>query len=213
MKKVIITAIAILSTFNAFTQGTVIFNNRIAGTLITHVYYSPFYRVGNSSNDTPSGTTDYTGATLLSGAGWFAQLLSANGANQPAQSLLPSSPTTTFRTGAAAGNVVGITATLGNVPPDAAAATLELVVWDNSSGLYSTWNQASVAWTAGLIFAGGSPLFNVFAIGGNQNPAPALVGLQSFSISVPEPTLISLAGLGSVLFLLRRTCLKHSLNK
>jgi hypothetical protein len=73
-----------------------------------------------------------------------------------------------------------------------------MVAWDNSSGLYSTWAQASVAWAFGLIAAGNSGPFNVSAIGGTQNSAPTLTGLQSFNLYfIPEPTTFALAGLGA----------------
>jgi hypothetical protein len=72
-----------------------------------------------------------------------------------------------------------------------------MVVWDNTSGLYPTWTQASVAWANGLIAAGRSQEFNVNAMGGAFNVPPTLDNLTSFNIwLIPEPTGFALAGLG-----------------
>jgi hypothetical protein len=125
--------------------------------------------------------------------------------------LVPStSPPTTFRTGAAAGFIAGTTSTFNNIPLDAASGSFELAVWDNSSGLYGTWAQASTAVAQGLIMGGRSPEFSVNLIGGIVNTPPNIVGaglLQSFSIQtlvVPEPTTAALAGLGAAALLIFR---------
>ena|SRR6267378_698447 len=115
MKKLVLTGLALTCAVSVFAQGTVIFNNRVVGTVVTHVYLprasSPSTsRVGNGSNDTPAETTDWTGWTALAGSAWFAQLLAANGANQAESSLIAAaSPATTFRTGTAAGFINGTT--------------------------------------------------------------------------------------------------------
>ena len=197
------------STLSTFAQGTVVFNNRVTGLLITHVYAGGTQIIiGNASDDTPTGSTSYAGLSLVGangtggffGAGTtFAQLLAAPGSNAPESSLVPANNVTTFRTGAAAGNVVGITSTLVGVPVDAPSATIEMVVWDNSSGLYPNWTQASPAVLSGLIAAGRSNPFVVSNIGGGVNSAPNLIGLQSFNIYfIPEPATSALALLGLV---------------
>jgi len=217
MKKLILAAVTIASAASVFAQGTVIFNNRLNAT--SHVYGAPNPGMpslqGPSSIDNPAGSTDYGSYVLIGSGGTggkygaattLAQLLAAPGAGAAESSLVPSSsPPTSFRTGAAAGNVVANTATLAGVAPDAAAATLEMVAWDNSSGLYPTWAQASVAWAANLISAGRSAPFTVNAIGGVVNPAPDISGLRSFSIGiVPEPTSAALLGLGAAAMLIFR---------
>lgn len=185
-------------------QGTVIFNNRITGTggLTTHVWSSSSTNpgmawVGLGSNDSPSGTTPFGSASATSMIGYggsgghygykttFAQLLAAPGADQPESNLVPAGQTTTFRSGASVGGVAGIVATLGNVPKDAPVATVQMVAWDNSSGLYPTWTEAYTAWWNGFISAGKSVPFNVYNIGGDTNPAAALVGVQSFNLLYP----------------------------
>jgi hypothetical protein len=217
MKKLILAAITLTSAASVFAQGTVVFNNRVAGTGITHIYGGAGAVSGNGPTDLPAGTTDWTGYLLigtvggLGGSTTFAQLLGASGASAPEASLVPSSsPATTFRTGSAAGFLAGTTATFNNIAPDAAAGSFELAVWDNSTGLYPTWTQASVAVAAGTIFGGRSPEFNLTLIGGSVNTPPNIVGaglLQSFSIvttTVPEPTTAALAGLSAAALLIFR---------
>jgi len=207
---------------HGFSQGTVVFSNRSAGST-THVFGWPTrgannWLSGNCSIDNPFGSVNYgaAGCVLIGANGLrglfgasttFAQLLAANGAGQPESNLLPALGVTTFRTGVAAGNLAPITATLTGVPLDSPAATLQMVVWDNSFGLYPTWTEASRAWANGLIAAGVSQTFTVNNIGGNLNSAPNLDGLQSFSFLntaiIPEPSAIRLGVLGSLLFYLR----------
>jgi hypothetical protein len=176
-------------------QGTVAFNNRVPGTVLTHVWYGcPPNLRGNWTNDFPVGTNSYAEGYVLTGAPGgpgaattFAQLLGAPGANVSEYSLVPSStPPTTFRTGGAAGNIVVQTVTFSNIPADAPVATFQMVVWDNSSGLYPTWAEASVAWNQGVGVAGKSDPFVLTNIGGGTNPAPFLTNLTSFAWGVWE---------------------------
>ncbi len=218
MKKLILTFFAVTAAASVFAQGNVYFDNRTSlGT--THIWgpssTMPYLSlIGAGTNDNPPGTINYAargmsmiGAGGLSQAQSFrAQLLAANGAGQPESSLTPQGATTTFRTGAAQGNLAGITVTLGNVPPDAAAATLEMVVWDNSSGLYPTWTEAYPAWLSGLVGTWGkSGPFTVYNIGGSINTPPSML-IPSFNlIGTPEPSTLGLTGLGlAALWLLRR---------
>jgi hypothetical protein len=212
MKKSLFAALVILTSLNALAQGTVVLNNRNSlGT--SHVWGTGLYLslVGNATNDLPAGTTPYASAgCILIGANGtggsfgaattFAQLLAANGSNQPASSLVPMGQVTTFRTGAYAGLLVGITDTLEGIPADAFAATLDLVVWDNTSGLYPTWTQASAAWERGQFGAfGQSGPFNVFKVGGNINTPPDLP-IPSFNIfTIPEPAAATLAVLAAAM--------------
>ena len=127
----------------------------------------------------------------------FAQLLFANGPNQAESTLQPGGQTTTFRTGFTAGRLWTIYDTIQGLIPDEAAATFELVVWDNSSGLYSTWTQASVAWDEGLIAAGKSGAFTLEEIGGPVNVAPNMLP-ETFNLYytvIPEPSSFALAAL------------------
>ena len=118
---------------------------------------------------------------------------------------MPVGQVTTFRSGAALGDLAMVTDTLTGSPgisADAPFATFELVAWDNSSGQYPTWAQASVAWmTDGTgLAAGHSAPFTVSAIGGILNFPPNLNNMQdltSFNLYwLPEPSASVLAGLG-----------------
>ncbi len=180
----------------ANAQGTVSFSNTTIPPERTHVFAPcptnpALSLIGNGTSDIPPGTVDWSGFTRIGAggvagqygaAGTFAQLLSANGANQPESLLTPQSPTTTFRTGGAAGYVAAVTATLNNVPRDAPLATIQMVAWDNSSGIYPTWAEAFPAWVGGLIAAGKGIVVNVTNIGGHVNPSPYILGLQSFNL-------------------------------
>jgi len=201
-----------------YAQGTIVFNNRVVGVVVTHVY-APLpgslttSQVGNGSADTAVGGTSWAGYTVIGssgtggqygGATTFAQLIAAPGSSQAESSLVPATPVTSFRTGACGGFIAGQTATLGNVAPDFGAATIEMVAWDDSSGLYSTWTQASVAWLTGLIAAGESGRITIGPVGGTGTP-PNLTGMQSFNLYfVPEPSTFALAGLGAAALLIFR---------
>jgi hypothetical protein len=177
-------------------QGTVQFNTRISGAAVNqtgHIWapsttYPGLSLIGLGSNDSPSSTTPFGSATgmALIGAGGsggqygyrttFAQLIGALGQNMPESALVPLAGVTTFRSGTSLGCVATITSTFTNNPAsvDAPWATVEIVAWDNSSGQYPTWAQASVAWMQGLISAGHSAAFNVANIGGTANAVPFL---------------------------------------
>ena len=186
LNELILSACALMCPSATFGQGTVIFNNHIAGALVTHVYLpspDPPLRPasGNGPNDLPAGTTDWTGYTPVSGSGFSAQLWAAEGKDRPECALQPATPITTFRSGVAAGFVVGTTATLTGVESGAAAATIVMRVWDNQGGTVTSWAQAIADRTN---LHGESPYFNVSNIGAASGgtPPPVLVGLQSFSI-------------------------------
>jgi hypothetical protein len=189
MKKLILAAIALTTAAGVFAQGTVIFVNRTSlGT--THVWgpgtgaASTISVVGLGSNDAPTpGSAQFpTGSTMIGAAGTagqygaattFAQLLAFNGTTANEASLVPMGITTTFRTGTVQGVLTSVNDTLAGLAGDGATpATLEMVAWDNSSGLYSTWTLADVAWTQGLIAAGKSGLMNLPATGGGLTATP-----------------------------------------
>jgi hypothetical protein len=223
MKKSILTAIAMFCAVGVFAQGTVIFNNRNG--ITTHVYGTTGSgRIsGGSASDSPPGGVVYTGNTLIGTTGGpfaaattYASLLGAVGsvANDSTMqagalgTLFGGGTATTFRTGAAAGNIVAATATFNNIPKDSASGTFEMVAWDNSSGQYSTWALASVAWNAGLIAGGKSDLITFNQIGGDTFTPPIWgngTGVSSFNMyMIPEPTSIALAGLGAAALMIFR---------
>jgi len=147
MKKTILTALAMTCAVGVFAQGTVVFNNRNVYT--THVWGTTGSTriTGNTSIDSPSGSTVYTGMSLIGTTGGpfgtattFAALL---GAPAGSSNFVQASAggQTTFRSGAGSGNIVGQTATFNNIAADAPSANFEMVVWDDSSGNYSTWEK------------------------------------------------------------------------
>jgi hypothetical protein len=187
--KITVLILAVFAWAGAATgQGTVWLNNRVTGLLVTHVYGpnvtdSWWQLHGNAANDTPAGTMTYTG-TLLTGNGWTAQLWAAQGADRPYSELMPATPTTTFRTGGAAGQVAAVLATMPNVAKDSTVATVQMRVWPS---VYPTWNAAYTAWVFGLgdassLLIGESLSINVTNIGGDVNSPPYLIGLQSFNV-------------------------------
>jgi hypothetical protein len=200
MKKVLLTLAAVACAASVFAQGTVTFNNRITGSLITHVYLGGSSQLaGNGPTDLPAGSFAWGAEFVpLAGAGYTAALLAG-------PDLLQATPTTIFRTGAGAGFVAPVTVTLQGVAKDAPSAQVQMVAWDNKGGTINDWTAARAAWLAGEIAAGASPVFTVNAIGGDFNTPPNLVGLQSFNIYlIPEPSTFALAGLGAAALMIFR---------
>jgi hypothetical protein len=225
MKRIIVIVSLIAIPWLSHGQGTVIFYNKVSGQVVTRVYSPSFSQngttfgvnTGNTATDTPAGTQTYTGVPLA-GSGWTAQIFSIPGSTIPTGSMhvgvllqdpfVAAAGTTTFRTGANAGFFALTTATLANVPANAASAVLQVRVYPS---IYSSWAQALAAWDRYDPNAeiGASPMFVVNQIGGDVNTPPNLLGLQSFSLANsqgPEPSSISIFGLGlaTLAFSLRR---------
>lgn len=202
MKKMILSTIIIAGVASAVGQGTVIFNNRTSSGA-AFVYAPTGALIG--ANGTGG---QYGAATTL------AQLLGAPGSNAPESSLVAQigSPVS-FRTGTAAGVVVTSVATFNNISPDAPFGSFEMVAWDNSSALYPTWAEASIALHAGLIPAGKSGEFVIQNIGGNVNNPPELFpGLTTFTLTL-EPSTTAFVCLGTALVILRGRCPAHRLGR
>ncbi len=230
MKKLILAAFALTTAAGVFAQGTIHFENRFIGQPInqtTHVY-APLSAtdtmsiIGLAANDLPAGTTDFGGRVFIGASGLtgqygasttYAQLLfGSGGLALPHDSLRPVGGINTFRTGSGAGFLAVNTAVLSGTPPvleDAQGQfTFEIAAWDNSSGLYPTWNEAQVAWLAGTIAAGHSAPIGMTSVGG-VNPPPYLTqmgaNITSFNLYfIPEPSTFALAGLGAAALLIFR---------
>jgi len=219
MKTLMLSAFALTIAASVFAQGTIYLGNRFtsAPANISHVYAPlPFYDreelTGNSTNDLPVGTTDYgsralIGANGLSGqfgaATTLAQYVAAVGANQPMWALQPVGQVTSFRSGSGAGFLAQITSTVQGPGFGAGAVgpfTFSIVAWDNSSGLYPTWDQAWPAAVTGLLAVGMMKPFTIERLGGGTEPpvSPNQVGgvLTSFNLNyaIPEPACLALVG-------------------
>ena len=203
----------------ANAQGTILFNNYVPSKVQAVIYGPPAgsivtSQLGNGATGYPPGTTSWAGWTLVGATGGtmpvgsttLAALLGAQGTGQAESSLQPASSSgiTSFRSGAGAGVLYATTPTFNNISKDAAGATVEMVAWDNSSGLYSTWALAKPAWMNGLLLpVGTSGTFNVLNIGGDINTPPNLLGLRSFNLYwIPEPAMLELLGLGTGMLLI-----------
>jgi hypothetical protein len=224
MKKILLISATVMLAHAAFSQGTVVFNNRIGAstTAAPGIVIAPIYNVdpanptrvqrGNTSVGNPMGTAVYNGAPLA-GTGFTATLWGLESSqvtgNVDANNLVLIG-TTVFRT-TTSGNFAGTViqpAAPSAVPGVALGSdrgTFQMRVWDNKNGTIATWDQALTSGTA----LGSSDLFTVpFSLGGTLSPPntpPNLQGLQSFQLTVPEPSVIALGVLGAgCLFLLRR---------
>jgi len=169
MKKLLVTLAAVLASVSAFAQGQIVIKNNG----LTDA-------AGNSYNAPVTGDT--TGAT----AQLF--LVGAGGA------LTPLTPTTTFRTGAAAPYVTAVAVDVPGTTPGG-SGTFRLRAFVGSS-----YDTASVR--------GESADFTVAGLGGQPASGPPLTppnlnGLQSFAL-VPEPSTIALGVLGAAALLIRR---------
>jgi hypothetical protein len=165
--KSLATFLAVLfATSAASAQGTVTFNNR-------DVTAGVDFKIGIESS------------VFLEGPGWSAQLWGG----LTADSLAPAFPITTFRSGAAAGYVVGTMATLTGVPLDAPSAYVQIRVWDNAGGTVNSWGDVLASDPDGLTIGRGvSEIVVLNNIGGNFNTPPNLVGFSAFDVTVPEPS-------------------------
>jgi hypothetical protein len=187
MKKFAIFMAVMLTSAAVFAQGTVTFNNRIVTAGVD-------FKIGLEN---PVG--NFVG--FLEGPGYSAQIWGG----LTADSLAPSTPITTFRTGAAAGYVNATTANLVGVPADAASAVIQIRAWDNMGGTVNSWADVIAQDPDMLTIArGSSGMVTLNAIGGNLNTPPNLVGFDAFNIAVvPEPSTIALGILGGAALLFR----------
>ena len=186
MKKVLLTTIAVGSTFAAFGQGQVVFEN--FNTSSTVNYGSP-----GSIQPAPLGNPGFTVALL-----WF------NGTSFQVIDIFQSSV-------ANAGNLPGyFNAGAVNVPTFAATGTFRVEGWYNTAGNYASY-AAAVAAPTGFTYLGVTASFTAAEA---QSPTPPLPvsngspggwsgGLDL--VTVPEPGTIALGALGgALLFLFRR---------
>ncbi len=176
MKTLLSVLVTALSLNNAWSQGSVDFENLRLGGPNAPVYQSD-------------------GVTPLSGSQFMAELLAGPTANN-----LASIATTGFLTGAGAGYFIGGTRYLASVPPGD-TAWVQVDVWNTASG--ATFTQAKSSglpnsWWASSVFS--VPTGNVPS-GAGPTPPGLLTGLGNSPVylnSVPEPSSLGLIGLGIV---------------
>jgi len=210
MKKTLLTVLLVVSAISSFAQGTITFNNRIAGSVIAQIYGPDpvdltLRKTGQTSAGLPIGSTVYGGSLLL-GTGFTAQLWGGI-AGTPGVGLVALSGTTPFRTGTGAGFFTGIADVQNPLVPAGSTSTVQVRAWDNNAGQITTWAGA----LAGGRAHGASDAFVTAVLGGTPPggglpiTAPNLVGLTSFNLTVvPEPGVIALGVLGLGALLLRR---------
>jgi len=163
------------SSLTAHPQGTVLFDNINVGAPNAPVFESD-------------------GVTKLSGPQFTAELFAGPSANSLAFIAM-----TGFLTGNGAGYFLGGTQTINSVIPGT-IAWVQVDVWNTASG--SSFGQAQNSGLANSWWQ--SPVFSVvtgnqFTFGGGFTPPALLSGLGTspvFLNSVPEPSTVTLIGLG-----------------
>jgi hypothetical protein len=194
MKKLVLSLMLVVTGVGSFAQGTIVYYNRVAGSVVAPFYgfeVDQVYRSGNNQT--------YTGPALA-GTGYSVGLWAGTTADN--LTFVPGS-LDTFRTGGFAGaidNSGGVIAIPGI--GEGSTAVLQVRTWDNQGGTLTTWDLFLASPRIGY---GISPTFTSPALGGNA-PPPNMVGLQSFSFyPIPEPGTYALIGLGTlILWMFRR---------
>ena len=222
MKVQVFGSLFVLVTANAFSQGTIQFNNRLTGTS-TSAVVAPVYDV---NPDNPEERTidpvnfHFYGAPLV-GSGFTASLWARrSGTTQP----FVQAATTPFRAAGSTATagfwvIPSTAAVLSNVPSDPAVrADILIRVWDNQGGTITSWDQLYDPVTGApnlanrLVHRGESLMFTqIDQLGGGTVLPPSLRGLQSFQLYVeaPEPSAVVL-GVLAVSFAL--VCRKRTRN-
>jgi len=201
MKKILLLAAIIATAVSSYGQGIVNFNNRVLADPNGPLVDAPVYLNSVAS-----------GVRLLGGGaeGYRAALYGAVGNLASDSSLvLLTNPgdgqaAVPFRTTAATAGYVDVQQSGGRSIPGAgysATVTLQVRAWE---GGYATYDAALAA---GNARTGKSNLIVVTTTTGpTDQVVPRLAGLQSFAITIPEPSSIALGllGLGAVALIRRR---------
>jgi hypothetical protein len=184
MKYCLVTLAALLVAASTYAQGTVVFNNKITGSVDARVTYN------NGGNPIPADGT------------FQAQLY----ASAPGGTLAAVGAPIAFRntpdTGKGYLNVTGLD-TSRAIPGVAENGTAQAQVRAWATSLGATYEEALAKGIGGT---GASAILPSVATGGGLNPPQALIGLAGFEIAniVPEPSIAALGLLGAGLLLIRR---------
>jgi hypothetical protein len=214
MKKIGIIGATLALAVSAYSQGSIVFNNRVVGAVVAPIYgvnaTAPTVRLhGNAT--TNGGSVDYTGVPLLFGSGYSATVWAAAGGtvDQAAFQLLGAA--TTFRTATTLGgivqqpvlNLIVPTPLAPEDPNPAKQVAFQMRVWDNKGGTVTDWAAASQRID---VASGFSDIFTIGVAASPPNAPQNLLGLTSFSLTlVPEPGVIAIGALAlGALFLRRR---------
>jgi hypothetical protein len=189
MKKLIVTTLASLAAVAVFGQGQVAFVNL------------------NGAAGVNAPVLDGLNTTLrLAGANYQAGLF----AGSTSTSLAYIGNATPFLTAGGAGYFNGGATTLAGIP-GGSTVWLQVVAWDatlKGTATGASWAQATAFDAAGANDVWGmSKVFSVVAADPTTSPPQtpsALVGLQSFALSVPEPSTFALMGLGAAALMIFR---------
>jgi hypothetical protein len=175
LKRLLVSASALLVLTNLMAQGTVNFANAGGGV------NAPFF--------------DLDGTTRLAGPEYMAQLF----AGPSADSLAPVGAPATFLTGGGAGYFNGGVIAVPSVAPGE-VGWFQVGVWQTLGGTIPSYTAALAAGA----YYGQSAVFATLTGGVGSPPSPpmALVGLQSFAL-IPEPSTWALLAFGTALFTLR----------
>ena len=220
-KNLLVIAGLLCATASVLAQGTIRFENRVTGTQtgFAAAVVAPIYGVdpanptlvkkGNAATGpttpVPQGTQTYGGQPLV-GSGFTASLWYRAAGSGAAFAQAATTPfrVTTSTTLFGFWTTPGTAVVLPGIPSDATSrAEILIRVWDNQGGSVTSWDAAV---QRGNVPTGESDPFVVpFQLGGGTVLPPTLQGLQSFELTVPEPSVIALGVLGAgCLFLLRR---------
>jgi len=141
-----------------------------------------------SSADINAPVDDGLGNLLSGDDGWQAQLLYSD---TEGGAMMPVGSPVAFRTGNAVGYVSGGSVDFGL--PIGTDVWVQMVAWNQSAGEYMP----------GALNTGASNIIPV-TLDGPPGTPPNLVGIQGFSLIVPEPSTMALGLLGAAALMLRR---------
>jgi len=193
MKKLLLTAAAILATLNMYAQGT--------GRGVVN-----FSNLGRTAEDRVYVNNDGSLSGTMAAGTAYSVALYAGAAGASEATLLQMGNAATFLSSTAAGTFGGGNRTITGLDADGGIATIQVRAWETADG--ATWELAFANPNGNV---GKSAVFTIDTEPvGSTTPAPT-VGLQpgfgGFAITpVPEPSTIALGlvGVGALLMLRRR---------